>query len=85
MSEGKTFSCKQCGHAFTAYPPDNSFKEAFMNRCQEESDEDNHNFETRHRCEDCKFEDNILYWCQGHSHFEGIEKRSFKKTLDSFH
>jgi len=61
------FSCRFCGRSYTIYPPDSSFKKAFLFPCKEKSNSSNHNFKQTVECENCH-KVNELYWCEGH-HF----------------
>jgi hypothetical protein len=61
------FSCLNCGQSYTVYPPDSSFKYAFVSPCEESSSRPNHNLKTGFDCQNCDNR-NELYWCQGHLH-----------------
>ncbi|HJS64064.1 MAG TPA: hypothetical protein VJ767_04295 [Nitrososphaeraceae archaeon] len=63
--QANIFSCLNCGHEYTVYPPDSSFKYAYISPCQESSSIPNHNLKTGNECENCH-QINKLYWCQGH-------------------
>lgn len=71
----QTFSCLNCGQAYSVYPPDSSFKNAYVSPCQESSSSPNHNLKTGYDCQNCD-KRNELYWCQGHRHTVSSKKPS---------
>jgi predicted RNA-binding Zn-ribbon protein involved in translation (DUF1610 family) len=61
----KTFSCRNCGHPYTVYPPDSSYSYAYLTPCQVADSDPSHNFKTKFECDNCNFA-NELFWCGGH-------------------
>jgi predicted RNA-binding Zn-ribbon protein involved in translation (DUF1610 family) len=70
----KSFACHNCGHPYSAYPPDSSFRYAYLNPCQEKSDDPNHNYKQPYECDNCDFK-NELYWCGGHYEIFPVDNR----------
>lgn len=55
----RDFSCDNCGHKITAYPPDDAHNQFSIKRCCEKS------IERSYECDNCDY-GNIRYWCFFH-------------------
>ena len=74
----KTFACGNCGHPYTAYPPDSRYLYAYLSPCEEKSDDPHHNYKQPYECDNCDFK-NELYWCGGHSYTVSLGKRTKRR------
>jgi hypothetical protein len=70
-SNTHTFSCQNCSHVYTVYPPDSGFLYAYISPFEEPepNNSSNHNYRQFYECENCNHR-NMLYWCSGHSFIE---------------
>jgi hypothetical protein len=60
-----TFSCQNCGHPYTAYPPESGYIHAYLEPCEDDDRDPDHNRKQLYGCKNCNYR-NYLYWCEGH-------------------
>jgi len=63
-SREKHLSCRSCGHIFTLFPPDDSFKDVYLTPCSDNDSDPNHNYRQIYQYDSCH-DRTEYYWCPG--------------------